>query len=179
MFQKNFQLCKKVIDKQRNDDIILSFLQQIKIMRNLFITLFTSVALLNSCIVPNGYVANDTGFEVDTETTALIIASGLLEKDASYEDELVRISDMLANMSFDSVVTVEELRKACQDAIMEFSSPKRRTKVLVAFEVLFGYYANVAGKEGYLTADSAAAIDGIARGIGRAIEYHWLVESGK
>jgi hypothetical protein len=109
----------------------------------------------------------------------LIIASGLLDKDASYEDELVRISDMLANMTFDSVVTVEELRKACQDAIMEFSSPKRRTKVLVAFEVLFSYYANAAGKDGYLTADSAAAIDGIARGIGRAVEYHWLVESGK
>lgn len=148
-------------------------------MKNLFITMLASVALLNSCIVPSGYVENDTGFEVDTETTALIIASGLLDKDASYEDELVRISDMLANMSFDSVVTVEELRKACQDAIMEFSSPKRRTKVLLAFEVLFSYYANAAGKEGYLTADSAAAIDGIARGIGRAVEYHWLVESGK
>jgi hypothetical protein len=148
-------------------------------MRNLFITLFASVALLNSCIVPNGYVANNTGFEVDTETTALIIASGLLEKDASYEDELVRISDMLANMTFDKVVTVEELRKACQDAIMQFSTPKRRTKVLLAFEVLFSYYANVAGKDGYLTEDSAAAIDGIARGIGRAVEYRWIVESGK
>lgn len=148
-------------------------------MKNLFITLMASVALLNSCIVPNGTVMNEIGFEVDTETTALIITSGLLNKDASYEDELVRISDMLANMSFDSVVTVEELRKACQDAIMEFSSPKRRTKVLVAFEVLFSYYANVAGKEGYLTTDSAAAIDGIARGIGRAVEYHWLVKSGK
>lgn len=87
-------------------------------MKNLFITMLASVALLNSCIVPNGNVQNDVGFEVDTETTALIIASGLLDKDASYEDELVRISDMLANMSFDSVVTVEELRKACQDAIM-------------------------------------------------------------
>ena len=148
-------------------------------MKNLFITLVASVALLNSCIVPNGTVMNEIGFEVDTETTALIIASGLLNKDASYEDELVRISDMLANMSFDSVVKVEELRKACQDAIMEFSSPKRRTKVLVAFEVLFRYYANTVGKEGYLTADSAAAIDGIARGIGRAVEYQWLVESGK
>lgn len=148
-------------------------------MKNLFITLMASVALLNSCIVPNGTVMNEIGFEVDTETTALIIASGLLNKDASYEDELIRISDMLANMSFDSVVKVEELRKACQDAIMEFSSPKRRTKVLVAFEVLFRYYANTVGKEGYLTADSAAAIDGIARGIGRAVEYQWLVESGK
>lgn len=148
-------------------------------MKNLFITMLASVALLNSCIVPNGYVENDTGFEVDTETTALIIASGLLDKDASYEDELVRISDMLANMSVDSVVTVEELRKTAQDAIMQYSTPKRRTKVLVAFEVLFSYYANAAGKEGYLTADSAAAIDGIARGIGRAVEYHWLVESGK
>ena len=148
-------------------------------MKNLFITLFASVALLNSCIVPNGTIQNDIGFEVDTETTALIIASGLLDKDASYEDELVRISDMLGSMTVDSVVTVEELRKACQDAIMEFSSKSRRTKVLVAFEVLFGYYANVAGKDGYLTADSAAAIDGIARGIGRAVEYHWLVESGK
>ena len=148
-------------------------------MKNLFITLMASVTLLNSCIVPNGTVMNEIGFEVDTETTALIIASGLLNKDASYEDELIRISDMLANMSFDSVVTVEELRKVCQDAIMDFSSPKRRTKVLLAFEVLFRYYANVAGKEGYLTADSAAAIDGIARGIGRAVEYHWLVESGK
>ena len=148
-------------------------------MKNLFITLIASIALLNSCIVPNGTVMNEIGFEVDTETTALIIASGLLNKDASYEDELIRISDMLANMSFDSVVTVEELRKACQDAIMEFSSPKRRTKVLVAFEVLFRYYANAVGKEGYLTADSAAAVDGIARGIGRAVEYHWLVESGK
>lgn len=148
-------------------------------MKNLFIALIASVALLNSCIVPNGTVMNEIGFEVDTETTALIIASSLLNKDSSYEDELVRISDMLANMSFDSVVTVEELRKVCQDAIMEFSSPKRRTKVLVAFEVLFSYYANAAGKEGYLTADSAAAINGIARGIGRAVEYHWLVESGK
>lgn len=148
-------------------------------MKNLFITLMASIALLNSCIVPNGTVMNEIGFEVDTETTALIIASGILNKDASYEDELIRISDMLANMSFDSVVTVEELRKACQDAIMEFSSPKRRTKVLVAFEVLFRYYTNTVGKEGYLTADSAAAIDGIARGIGRAVEYHWLVESGK
>ena len=154
-------------------------INKFKVMKNFFITLFASVSLLNSCIVPNGTIQNDVGFEVDTETTALIIASGLLDKDASYEDELVRISDMLANMSFDSVVTVEELRKACQDAIMEFSSKSRRTKVLVAFEVLFGYYANVAGKDGYLTADSAAAIDGIARGIGRAVEYHWLVESGK
>ena len=148
-------------------------------MKNFFITLFASVALLNSCIVPNGTIQNDVGFEVDTETTALIIASGLLDKDATYEDELVRISDMLGSMTVDSVVTVEELRKACQDAIMEFSSKSRRTKVLVAFEVLFGYYANAAGKDGYLTADSAAAIDGIARGIGRAVEYHWLVESGK
>ena len=148
-------------------------------MKKLFITMLASVALLNSCIVPSGYVENDTGFEVDTETTALIIASGLLDKDASYEDELVRISDMLANMSVDSVVTVEELRKTAQDAIMQYSTPKRRTKVLVAFEVLFSYYANAAGKEGYLTADSAAAIDGIARGIGRAVEYHCLVESGK
>ena len=148
-------------------------------MKKAFITLIASVAMLSSCIVPNGYVETNIGFEVDTETTALIIASGLLDKDASYEDELVRISDMLANMTVDSVVTVEELRKACQDAIMEFSSPKRRTKVLVAFEVLFSYYANAAGKEGYLTADSAAAIDGIARGIGRAVEYHWLVESDK
>lgn len=148
-------------------------------MKNLFITMLASVALLNSCIVPNGTIQNDVGFEMDTETTALIIASGLLDKDASYEDELVRISDMLANMSVDSVVTVEELRKTAQDAIMQYSTPKRRTKVLVAFEVLFGYYANAAGKEGYFTADSAAAIDGIARGIGRAVEYHWLVESGK
>lgn len=148
-------------------------------MKNLFITMLASVAVLNSCIVPNGTIQNDVGFEMDTETTALIIASGLLDKDASYEDELVRISDMLANMSVDSVVTVEELRKACQDAIMQYSSKSRSTKVLVAFEVLFSYYANAAGKEGYLTADSAAAIDGIARGIGRAVEYHWLVESGK
>lgn len=148
-------------------------------MKNLFITAVVGVSLLSSCVVPNGNVQNENGFDVDTESTALIIASGLMDKDPSYEDELVRISDMLANMTVDSVVTVEELRKTAQEAIMQYSTPKRRTKVLVAFEVLFSYYANVAGKEGYLTADSAAAIDDIARGIGRAVEYRWLVESGK
>lgn len=143
-------------------------------MKKTIITAIIGLGLLSSCVVPNGYVQNESGFDVDTETTALIIASGLMDKDPSYEDELVRISDTLANLTIDDVVTVDELRKECENAIIQYSSKKRRTKVLVAFEVLFKYYSNVAGKEGYLTEDSVAAIQGIANGIARAVEVHWL-----
>lgn len=143
-------------------------------MKNLFITAVVGVSLLSSCVVPNIYVQNESGFDVDTESTALIIASSLMDKNPSYEDELVRISDKLASMTVDGVVTVDELRKSTEDAILQYSSKSRRTKVLVAFEVLFKYYSNVAGKEGYLTEDSHAVIQGIANGIARAVEIHWL-----
>lgn len=143
-------------------------------MKNLVITAVVGVSLLSSCVAPNSYVQNECGFDVDTESTAMIIASGLMDKDPSYEDELVRISDKLANMTVDGVVTVEELRKSTEDAILQYSPKSRRTKVLAAFEVLFKYYSNVAGSEGYLTEDSYAVIQSIANGIARAVEIHWL-----
>ena len=143
-------------------------------MKSLIISSIIGMALLSSCVVPNPNIQNESGFEVDTESISLMIASGLMDKDASYEDELVRISDKLAQMTIDNVVTVDELKKATEEAILEYSSPKRRTNVLVAFEIIFNYYGNVCGKEGYLTEDSFAAIQGIANGIARAVEIHWL-----
>ena len=139
--------------------------------------MLASVALLNSCIVPNGTVQNDVGFEVDTETTALIIASGLLDKDASYEDELVRISDTLANIDDDRVISAEELRSLFDEALDGVCSDDRKKNVIAAFEILIGYYANVVNDSSYSSNDSYATIQKISDGIIRAVEYHWTTYS--
>ena len=144
-------------------------------MKKLIITAICGMGLMTSCVVPNPNIQNESGFDVDTETISLMIATQLLEKDATYEDELIRISDELAQMTVDEVVTVDELKKNTEDAIFQYCSKSRRTKVLVAFEVIFKYYGNVCGKDGYLSEDSFAAIQGIANGIARAVEIHWLI----
>lgn len=143
-------------------------------MKKLIITAICGMSLLSSCVVPNPNVQNESGFEVDTETISLMIATKLLEDDMTYEDELVRISDKLAQMTVDEVITVDELKKSIEDSIIQHCSKSRRAKVLVAFEVIFKYYGNVCGKDGYLTDDSFAAIQGISNGIARAVEIHWL-----
>lgn len=144
-------------------------------MKKLIITAICGMGLMTSCVVPNPNIQNESGFDVDTETISLMIATQLLEKDATYEDELIRISDELAQMTVDEVVTVDELKKNTEDAIFQYCSKSRRTKVLVAFEVIFKYYGNVCCKDGYLSEDSFAAIQGIANGIARAVEIHWLI----
>jgi hypothetical protein len=172
MFLKSYQLCKKSIDKiiEQEYNAPVLFLS----MKKLIITAICGMSLLSSCVVPNPNVQNESGFEVDTETISLMIATKLLEDDMTYEDELVRISDKLAQMTVDEVITVDELKKSIEDSIIQYCSKSRRTKVLVAFEVIFKYYGNVCGKDGYLTDDSFAAIQGISNGIARAVEIHWL-----
>jgi hypothetical protein len=114
-------------------------------MKKLIITAICGMSLLSSCVVPNPNVQNESGFEVDTETISLMIATKLLEDDMTYEDELVRISDKLAQMTVDEVITVDELKKSIEDSIIQYCSKSRRTKVLVAFDS--NAYATVSGEQ--------------------------------
>jgi hypothetical protein len=143
-------------------------------MKTVFISMFVGMSLLSSCITtPNNYVQNNIGFEVDTESMAIIIASGLLNKDMTYEDELVRIADMLENIVSDEVVTEQYIRECVDEALAE-TSPSRRKNVQLAFDRLFKYYGNVAKQEGFTVDDSIATIQCMADGIFKVMEYHWV-----
>lgn len=143
-------------------------------MKKLLISSIIGISLLTSCVVPNPNGMTSDGFEVDMETTSLIVASGLIDKDDSYTDELVKISDKLHTLTIDEVVTVTELKKEIENAILANTTKGRRTRVLTAFEVVFNIYRNATNNAEYLTTDSVAAIKSIADGIDRALEIYWL-----
>ena len=142
-----------------------------------YIIITTALALLffNSCVTTPqiNYVQNDTGFEVDVETTAIIISGTLMDKDVTYEDELVRIADMLENIVSEDVVTEETIRERANLALLHIS-PSRRKNVLVAFDRMFKYYGNVAKREGFTKDQSIATIQSMADGIFKAVEYYWV-----
>ena len=142
-------------------------------MKYIIITTLLSLCLFTSCSTTNYYVENDTGFEVDTETMAVIVSSSLLNKDCTYEDELVRIADMLENILSKEVVSEEYLRECAEVALAETSS-NRRKNVMVAFDRLFKYYGNVAKKEGFTVDASIATIQSMSDGIFKVVEYHWV-----
>ena len=137
--------------------------------------MLVGMSLLSSCVTTPqiNYVQNDTGFEVDVESMAIIVASGLLNKDMTYEDELVRIADMLENIVSDDVVTEEYLRECAEVALAETSS-NRRKNVMVAFDRLFKYYGNAAKQEGFTVDASIATIRSMSDGIFKVVEYHWV-----
>lgn len=143
-------------------------------MKKLLFSSIIGISLLTSCVVPNPNGMTGDGFEVDMETTSLIVASGLIDKDDSYSDELVKISDKLHTLTIDEVVTVTELKKEIENAILANTTKGRRTRVLTAFEVVFNIYRNATNNAEYLTTDSVAAIKSIADGIDRALEIYWL-----
>jgi hypothetical protein len=143
-------------------------------MKKVIISMFVGMSLLSSCITtPNNYVQNNIGFEVDTESMTIIVASGLLNKDMTYEDELVRVADMLENILSDEVVSEEYIRE-CVAVALENSSSSRRKNVMVAFDRLFKYYGNVAKQEGFTVDDSIATIQCMSDGIFKVVEYHWV-----
>ena len=149
-------------------------------MKYIIIATLLSLCLFNSCTnVPNYYVQNSHGFEVDTEATAMIISSRMMDEDVSYEDELVRISDMLSNIDEDRVITEEELRSLFEEALDCVSSENRKKNVIGAFEILIGYYGNVVNGDTYSEKDSYATIQRMSSGIIRAVEYHWVTYSEK
>ena len=144
-------------------------------MKYIIITTALSLLFFNSCVTTPqiNYVQNDTGFEVDVETTAIIISGTLMNKDVTYEDELVRIVDMLENIDSEDVVTEETIRERTNVALLHIS-PSRRKNVLVAFDRMFKYYGNVAKKEGFTKEQSIATIQSMADGIFKAVEYYWV-----
>lgn len=143
-------------------------------MKKIFISMLAGMSLLSSCITtPNNYVQNNMGFEVDTESMAIIVASGLLNKDMTYEDELVRVADMLENIVSDDVVTEEYVRE-CVAVALENSSSSRRKNVLVAFDRMFKYYGNVAKTGGFTKEQSIATIQSMTDGIFKSVEYYWV-----
>ena len=143
-------------------------------MKTVFISMLAGMSLLSSCITtPNNYVQNNIGFEVDTESMAIIIASDLLNKDMTYEDELVRVADMLENIVSDDVVSEEYVRE-CVVVALEYSSSSRRKNVMVAFDRMFRYYGNVAKSGGFTKDDSYATLQSMADGIFKVVEYHWV-----
>lgn len=144
-------------------------------MKTVFISMFVGMSLLSSCVTTPqiNYVQNDTGFEVDVETTAIIISGTLMNKDMAYEDELVRVADMLENIVSDDVVTEETIRERANEALSH-SSPSRRKNVLVAFDRMFKYYGNVAKTGGFTKEQSIATIQSMSDGIFKAVEYYWV-----
>lgn len=144
-------------------------------MKTVFISMVVGMSLLSSCVTTPqiNYVQNDTGFEVDVETTAIIISGTLLNKDVAYEDELVRVADVLENIVSDDVVTEETIREKANEALSH-SSPSRRKNVLVAFDRMFKYYGNVAKREGFTKEQSIATIQSMSDGIFKAVEYYWV-----
>ena len=136
--------------------------------------MLVGMSLLSSCITtPNNYVQNNMGFEVDTESMAIIVASGLLNKDMTYEDELAIVADMLENILSDEVVTEQYIRECVEEALAG-TSQSRRKNVMVAFDRLFRYYGNVAKQEGFTVDDSIATIQCMSDGIFKVVEYHWV-----
>ena len=144
-------------------------------MKTVFISMLVGMSLLSSCVTTPqiNYVQNDTGFEVDVETTAIIISGTLMNKDVTYEDELVRVADMLENIVSDDVVTEEYVRE-CVSGALENSSSSRRKNVSGAFDRMFKYYGNVAKKGGFTKEQSIATIQSMADGIFKAVEYYWV-----
>lgn len=153
-------------------------LYNISVMKNIIITTALSLLFFNSCVTTPqiNYVQNDTGFEIDVETTAIIISGTLMNKDVTYEEELVRIADMLENIVSDEVVTEETIRERANETLSHSSSSKRRN-ALVAFDKMFKYYGNVAKREGFNKEQSIATIQSIADGIFKAVEYYWVTRS--
>lgn len=137
--------------------------------------MLAGMSLLSSCVTTPqiNYVQNDTGFEVDVETTAIIVSGTLMDKDVTYEEELVRIADMLENIVSDDVVSEGTIRERANKALSH-SSPSRRKNILVAFDRMFKYYGNVAKKEGFTKDQSIATIQSMADGIFKAVEYYWV-----
>ena len=133
------------------------------------------MSLLSSCVTTPqiNYVQNDIGFEVDVETTAIIVSCTLMNKDMAYEDELVRIADMLENIVSDDVVTEEIIRERANEALSHIS-PSRRKNVLMAFDRMFRYYGNVAKTGGFTKEQSIATIQSMSDGIFKAVEYYWV-----
>lgn len=150
-------------------------LYNISVMKYIIITTALSLLFFNSCVTTPqiNYVQNDTGFEVDAETTAIIISGTLMDKDVTYEDELVRIADMLENIVSEDVVTEETIRERAETALSHIS-PSRRKNALVAFDRMFKYYGNVAKREGFTKDQSIATIQSMADGIFKAVEYYWV-----
>lgn len=143
-------------------------------MKQVIISMLVGMSLLSSCVsTTNHYVQNDTGFEIDTETMAVIVSSSLLNKDCTYEDELVRVADVLENILSDEVVTEQYIRE-CVDEALAGTSPNRRKNVMVAFDRLFRYYGNAAKQEGFTVDASIATIQSMSDGIFRVVEYHWV-----
>ena len=144
-------------------------------MKTAFISMVVGMSLLSSCVTTPqiNYVQNDTGFEVDVETTAIIISGTLMDKDVTYEDELVRIADMLENIVSEDVVTEETIRERANVALSHIS-PSRRKNALLAFDRMFKYYGNVAKREGFTKDQSIATIQSMADGIFKAVEYYWV-----
>lgn len=144
-------------------------------MKTVFISMVVGMSLLSSCVTTPqiNYVQNDTGFDVDVETTAIIISGTLLNKDMAYEDELVRVADVLENIVSDDVVSEETIRERA-NAALSHSSPRRRKNVLVAFDRMFKYYGNVAKTGGFTKEQSIATIQSMTDGIFKAIEYYWV-----
>ena len=149
--------------------------QQVHKMKTVFISMVVGMSLLSSCVTTPqiNYVQNDTGFEVDVETTAIIISGTLMNKDVTYEDELVRVADMLENIVSDDVVTEETIREKANEALIH-CSPSRRKNVLVAFDLMFKYYGNVAKTGGFTKEQSIATIQSMTDGIFKAVEYYWV-----
>ena len=150
-------------------------LYNISVMKYIIITTALSLLFFNSCVTTPqiNYVQNDTGFEVDVETTAIIISGTLMNKDVTYEDELVRIADMLENIVSEDVVSEEYVRE-CVAVALEHCSSSRRKNVLVAFDRMFRYYGNVAKSGGFTKDDSYATLQSMADGIFKVVEYHWV-----
>lgn len=137
--------------------------------------MLAGMSLLSSCVTTPqiNYVQNDTGFEVDVETTAIIVSGTLMDKDVTYEEELVRIADMLENVVSDDVVSEGTIRERANKALSH-SSPSRRKNILVAFDRMFKYYGNVAKRDGFTKDQSIATIQSMADGIFKAVEYYWV-----
>lgn len=144
-------------------------------MKKVIISMLAGMSLLSSCVTTPqiNYVQNDTGFEVDVETTAIIVSGTLMDKDVTYEEELVRIADMLENIVSDDVVSEGTIRERANKALSH-SSPSRRKNILVAFDRMFKYYGNVAKRDGFTKEQSIATIQSMADGIFKAVEYYWV-----
>ena len=141
-------------------------------MKSLFVSSLVSLSLLSSCgTTPNYFIQNEDGFEVDTESVSLIVSSRVLDKDSSYEDELIEISDKLAQVAMVHILSKEELKNLVSDSI---SNEKRKKVVIDEFGVIFDCYGNASERETYTVNDCNAVIEKISDGIIKAVEIHWV-----
>jgi hypothetical protein len=143
-------------------------------MKYIIIATLLSLCLFNSCTkVPNHYVQNKDGFEVDTETASLIIASRLLDSDVTYEDELISISDKLSMVDVVHVLSKDEFVNLVGDSM---ENGNRKEVVMKEYATLFGYYGNVCELENYTAKDCKVMIEKFGDGISKAIEIHWVTD---